>query len=304
MKNQIVVGSNYRDFLKRNLFLFFLLFAVAISASFITGCDKDESGIIPKSSTKDVTDVKDIEAVCGGTVTADGGGEIVALGLCYTDSDKDPTVEDNYVAVGQYTHNGILETDWDFVATITGLKPTTNYKVRAYAANEFGVAYGETKTFQTKAGKTFHTLTPEMLITYTQETSEGPKENLIDGNTETYWHTAWSEGVAPLPHWIQINFPEPKGIGGFQYWFRSPSGTSGRPNSFDLQTSADGVSWTTVWESAKGLPVTVMPPAANTLSLDKNYTSKYFRIRILSTPDNTTFTHLSEFKVYHDGLLD
>lgn len=304
MKNQIVVGSNYRDFLKKNLFSFFLLLAVAISAPLITSCDKDESGSIPQSSTKDVIDIKDIEAICGGIVTANGSAEIVAMGLCYTDSDKEPTVEDDFVAAGKYTHNGILETDWDFVATITGLKPKTNYKVRAYAANENGVAYGETKTFQTKAGKTFHTLTAEMLTTYTQETSEGPKENLVDGNTGTYWHTAWSEGVAPLPHWIQINFPEPKAIGGFQYWFRSPSGTTGRPNSFDLQTSSDGVSWTTVWESAKGLPITIMPPASNTLSLDKNYTSKYFRIRILSTPGNTTFTHLSEFKVYHDGLLD
>lgn len=143
-----------------------------------------------------------------------------------------------------------------------------------------------------------------MIETFTQEATEGPKEGLVDGNTSTFWHSSWSADVHPLPHHIQINFNEPKSIGGIQYWHRSPSGVGGRPTSFDLQTSDDGELWTTVWESEKDLPVDILPPSANNLMLDKNYTSQHFRIRILTTQGNTTFTYLSGIKVYHDGLLD
>lgn len=295
-------------FCKRNRMKQLVLILAISTLIFSTSCEKDESGSLPVTSTKEVAEIMDTEVVTGGTVSASGGSKIVAIGVCYTGSDEEPTVESEFVAAGNYTHEGIVEEEWDFNATITGLTPLTTYKVRAYAANENGVSYGETKTFTTKAGKTFHTLTPDMLYTFTQEVYEGHKENLVDGNTGTFWHSAWSgaEGaeVHPLPHFIQITFGEPKGIGGIQYWHRSPSGTAGRPTSFDLQTSTDGETWTTVWESEKNLPIDIMPPAANTLSLDQNYTSRYFRIRILTNPGGTTFTYLSELKVYHDGLLD
>jgi hypothetical protein len=303
MKNQMTRGSNYLDYFKKNPFrMIFTL--IVITASIAMSCNKDDEGSLPKIVTKDVSEIADVEAICGGTITSNGGSKIVATGLCWTETDKEPTVNDKFMPAGKYTHNGIEESEWDYTAVVEKLTPKTTYKVRAYAANENGVAYGETKSFETKAGKTFHVLTASMIETFTQEELEGPKENLVDGNFNTYWHSAWSDGVAPLPHHIQINFSEPKAIGGVQYWFRSPSGSSGRPNSFDVQTSTDGTTWTTVWTSATNLPVTIMPPTANTLSLDKNYTSKYFRIRILTTPGNTTFTHLSEIKVYHDGLLD
>ncbi len=308
MKNQVVRKIDYGIFKKKILGERFLLPIMAAIFIFAASCEKSETEGIPGTVTKEVVDIIDTEALGGGTITTSGGTKIVAMGLCYTANEETPTVEGNYVAAGTYTHNGIEETEWDFQVPITGLTPLTTYKVRAYAANEGGVAYGETITFTTKAGKTFHTLTPDMIYTFTQEVYEGAKENLIDGNTGTFWHSAWSgaEGaeVHPLPHYIQITFNEPKAIGGIQYWHRSPSGSAGRPNSFDLQTSEDGESWTTVWESEKNLPVDVLPPAGNTLSLDKNYTSKFFRIRILTNPGSTTFTYLSELKVFHDGLLD
>src|SRR5690625_5585989 len=75
-----------------------------------------------------------------------------------------------------------------------------------------------------------------MIETYTQESSEGPKANLVDGSTSTYWHSAWSSGVAPLPHWIQINFDQSEEIGGFNYTFRQPSGINDRPNHFDVRS--------------------------------------------------------------------
>lgn len=302
MKNQISKRNVFHDFFRKDHLLRLLI--LSISLPLALSCDSDDGNNLPKVITKEVSTIEDITSDCGGTIIDNGNSKIVAMGLCWTKEDNDPSVDNQYVAAGTYTINGIEETEWDFTATMIKLTPKTTYKVRAYAANENGVAYGETQTFTTKAGKTFHKLTADMIETFTQEVEEGPKEGLVDDNYSTYWHSAWSDNVAPLPHYIQINFDAPTAIGGFQYWHRSPSGKGGRPNSFDVQTSDDGTTWATVWESEKNLPTDIMPPKENNLSLLKNYTAKHFRIRILSTPNNTTFTYLSEIKVYHDGLLD
>ncbi|HZK97837.1 MAG TPA: discoidin domain-containing protein [Prolixibacteraceae bacterium] len=134
-----------------------------------------------------------------------------------------------------------------------------------------------------------------MLTTYTQESSEGPKTNLIDGNISTYWHTAWSSGTAPLPHWIQINFNSEILFGGFKYWMRQGSSTGGRPNQWDVQSSADGITWTTQWASLPALAVDPVTAEFQQM-VDTPISSKFIKVRILATPENTTYTHLGEFK--------
>jgi hypothetical protein len=140
-------------------------------------------------------------------------------------------------------------------------------------------------------------LTADMIDAWTQETSEGPKENLVDGDTGTYWHSAWSAGVEPLPHWIQINFSEATTIGGMNYTFRQPSGITDRPNHWDIQVSDDGSNWTTVWISKSGLPVEPVD-AKQTLVFDQSYTSRFFRIRVLDTYGSRDWTHLSTIEVF------
>ncbi|SMO52193.1 protein of unknown function [Saccharicrinis carchari] len=146
-------------------------------------------------------------------------------------------------------------------------------------------------------------LTDDMIDTYTQESSEGPKKNLLDGNINSYWHTAWSSGVAPLPHWIQINFDEPTEIGGMRYTFRQNGDENGRPSQWDLQVSDDGNAWTTVWTSEENLPTS---PVASTQTLlfgeRENFSSQYFRLRILANPGNRTYTHLSTISIFKKGL--
>ena len=140
-------------------------------------------------------------------------------------------------------------------------------------------------------------LSADMIETWTQEASEGPKENLVDGDTGTYWHSAWSSGVEPLPHWIQINFPEPTTLGGMNYTFRQPSGIGDRPNHWDIQVSDDGTDWATVWTSQPDLPVEPVD-AKQTLVFDQSYTAKHFRLRILGTYVNNNWTHLSTIEVF------
>jgi hypothetical protein len=139
-----------------------------------------------------------------------------------------------------------------------------------------------------------------MLDTYTQETNEGPKENLVDGDPATYWHTAYSSGVAPLPHWIQLNFEESKKLGTIMFWFRQNSGdVAGRPSQWGLEISDDGQNWERVWESQPNLPVTETE-VEHTLTFDKNYESQYFRVMILQN-GGPTYTHLGEISFYTIG---
>ncbi len=304
MKNQKMKKRKYRKTRRVDLSrIAFLVFATLV-ISFTTSCEKDDTANLPVTTTGAVTEIMDITATVNGSVTSNGGAKLLAMGICWTTEDVEPTTESNFVAVGEFTKDGILQEDWNYSVPFTGLTSKTDYKVRAYAVNEAGTAYGETISFTTKAGKTFHTLTADMIDTYTQEYWEGPKEALIDGDFNTYWHSSWSgtNPVGPLPHHVQITFAEAKYIGGFQFWTRSTSTRSNDPVKFDLQTSTNGTDYTTVWTS--GTISTQARPATNEINFDKNYSSKYFRIRIVDTrTSGLTHTTMSEIKVFDDGLL-
>lgn len=139
-------------------------------------------------------------------------------------------------------------------------------------------------------------LTGEMLDTYTQEVSGGPKENLIDSDPNTIWHSAWSSNVQPLPHWVQISFTEEKEIGAIKYRLRLNADVPGRPSQFGLDVSSDGENWERVWESRENLPVNDNS-IEYTLSFDQNYSSQYFRIIILKN-GGRDYVHLAELSVY------
>ncbi|TVQ87524.1 MAG: discoidin domain-containing protein [Bacteroidetes bacterium] len=281
---------------KTKIWLYPLMF-MGFVALILAGCDKDDSGKLPTVTTKSVTEVTHNSAISGGTITDDGGSIITAIGVCWSQNEN-PTVSDFYTSDGTYTLDGVELRD--FTSHVRDLEPLSRYYLRAYAANEAGVAYGEQISFETdEAGQIIHPLTIDMIDAWTQETSEGPKESLIDGNTGTYWHSAWSSNVEPLPHWIQIIFPEETNIGGFNYTFRQPSGITDRPNHWDIQTSSDGENWETRWTSPSDLPVEPVDEM-QTLEFGENFSSRYFRIRILDTYGSRDWTHLSTIEVFEN----
>ena len=87
-----------------------------------------------------VTSITSTTAVAGGDVTADGGTEVTAKGVCWSTS-QEPTIE------GEHTENGAGT--GEFTAELSGLEQNTTYYVRAYATNKEGTAYGEEVTFTT-----------------------------------------------------------------------------------------------------------------------------------------------------------
>lgn len=51
-------------------------------------------------------------------------------------------------------------------------------------------------------------LTINSLYTNAQEPTEGPLNNLIDGNKSTFFHTTWSGDGPDGPHWVDVDFGE------------------------------------------------------------------------------------------------
>ena len=70
------------------------------------------------------------------------------------------------------------------------------------------VALGELEIY-TLTGENI-ALTADMIKTNSQETSEGPMENLVDGNNDTFWHSIWGNGTMnPVCEvYLDIKLPE------------------------------------------------------------------------------------------------
>ncbi len=94
----------------------------------------------PAVSTNTPSAISSSGASCGGNVTFDGGLDVTARGVCWSDS-PNPTTSDSHTADGSGTGG--------FTSDITGLDPETTYYVRAYATNSLGTGYGGHQSFTT-----------------------------------------------------------------------------------------------------------------------------------------------------------
>lgn len=71
---------------------------------------------------------------------------------------------------------------------------------------------------------------------------EGEKEHLIDGQTDTFWHTQWEPEKPPYPHEIQVDLGEPRRFGGFVYTARMDM-DHGHIKAYEFYVSGDGKTW-------------------------------------------------------------
>ncbi len=94
----------------------------------------------PTVTTSLVTDITSNSATCGGNVTAYGGRNVTARGICWNTA-PNPSVDNSKVQSGSGL--GV------FTAAMTGLSYDTTYYVRAWATNDSGTAYGSQVQFTT-----------------------------------------------------------------------------------------------------------------------------------------------------------
>ncbi|MCX6256923.1 MAG: fibrobacter succinogenes major paralogous domain-containing protein [Bacteroidia bacterium] len=109
----------------------------------LSGCSKDRSQ--PSITTDAVSITTEYSAVCGGSLTSQGGSPVISRGICWNTSEN-PTITDSYKADSSGTES--------FSVEITGLLPGSRYYIRAYATNNNGTAYGNEQSFMTTNGIT------------------------------------------------------------------------------------------------------------------------------------------------------
>ena len=160
-----------------------ICFLAGVSA--LHSCKKDP--VLPTLTTTAVTAITTNSASSGGNITANGGEEVTARGVCWGTT-ANPTVS------GSKTSDG---TDiGTFTSAIAGLTPNTDYHVRAYATNSVGTAYGNDLVFKTLAivGATVTTATP----TFTATTATAGGNVTLDGGASvTERGVCWSITANP-----------------------------------------------------------------------------------------------------------
>lgn len=74
----------------------------------------------------------------------------------------------------------------------------------------------------------------------TGEGANGPIAKVLDGDKTSYWHTKWSGGSDPLPHWFIIDLGEEKAdVGRVTLTPRQSSNGSGRVGEYAVAVSRD-----------------------------------------------------------------
>ncbi len=102
--------------------------------------DSCKKQVVPAVTTSSVSDITGTSAVCGGTVTSQGSGDINEQGICWSTAST-PTIAD-YKSVSDA--DSVVFSD-----KLSDLSIATTYYVRAYATNKAGTGYGEIRSFTT-----------------------------------------------------------------------------------------------------------------------------------------------------------
>jgi hypothetical protein len=170
--------------------------AVIIVLQLTAGCSKEDSleVALPVVSTLDVTGITSTTAVCGGSITSDGGSDITARGICWNTT-PDPIVAD------YKSNDGSLGTG-SYACNLYNLTGNTTYYVRAYATNSKGTAYGDTKVFSTSETSEFVTTLEATSVRCSKAILNG----LVNANnliTDVYFeygtNTSYGHVVSAIP---------------------------------------------------------------------------------------------------------
>jgi len=159
-----------------------LFFTFLITAAIIVGfsCKKEEDkATLPKLTTLALTEITDTSATTGGTITSDGGTDIVSSGVCYGTTEN-PTITD------QFTTD--IAVDGSFTSKIKGLKGGQNYYIRAYATNSVGTSYGN----QVQLTTVVKNQTITLGASYANDVYFSLKDGVISTVSRTDWDIAFS----------------------------------------------------------------------------------------------------------------
>jgi hypothetical protein len=95
---------------------------------------------LPIVTTSNPSNITDTTVACGGNVLSQGDGALTDVGLCWNGTGS-PTIADNILSCGMSL--GL------FTGLINGLIQGQKFYIKAYAANAYGVGYGNQVSFST-----------------------------------------------------------------------------------------------------------------------------------------------------------
>jgi beta-galactosidase len=121
------------------------------------------------------------------------------------------------------------------------------------------------------------------------ESGEGDPEHAVDGNTDTFWHSRWSQDEAQPPHFLVIDYAQPRAMAGLIYTARA-DGDNGHVKDYELYASNDAQEWGT--PVARGHFDPDHP--VETIQLPHPVTARYLKFVVLSEQNNRPFATIAE----------
>jgi len=170
--------------MKKNSTLFVLISLISIMA-LVQGCKKPT---VPELTTAAISDVTLTTAVSGGTITSDGGEEILQKGVCWSTT-QNPTITSSITNDG----NGSAA----YTSNLSGLTAGTTYYVRAYATNSVGTSYGNELTFSTNEVTAAVLSTTEVTTVTSESALAGGNITDEGGGTVTARGICWGTTASP-----------------------------------------------------------------------------------------------------------
>jgi hypothetical protein len=146
---------------------------------------------VPTLATYKTSSISHQGASSGGQITSDGGSAVTVNGVVW-DTSTNPTI-----ALSTKTTEPI---SGSFKSSITGLKATTKYYVRAYATNAAGTGYGDELSFTTDAYVVPPTLTTNTISDILSNSVKSGGNISADGGAAitsrgVVWGTATNPGT-------------------------------------------------------------------------------------------------------------
>ena len=123
---------------------------VCVQSVVIQGTVTGGGASLATITTSPATFISTTFAMSGGNISADGGANVTARGVCW-DTTSNPTTANSTTSNGTGTGS--------FTSSVTGLTLGKKYYLRAYAINSAGTAYGNTDSITTLLALTIPTLT-------------------------------------------------------------------------------------------------------------------------------------------------
>ena len=166
----------------------FGIILLGLIITLIICCKKESPKVEPTVTLTTATNITANSTTSGGSVTADGGDQVTARGVCWSSTNATPTTSDNKTTDG--TGTGF------FSSSLSGLTQGTTYNIRAYATNSVGTGYSSATSFKTLALAPTLTTTDLSAVTATSFNSGGNITN-DGGSPVTARGDCWSSNQNP-----------------------------------------------------------------------------------------------------------